>query len=217
MKKFNFISDFDNTISNKDFYWIIIDDYIGKAGVDFYTEWKKTKKIGSDFLNQVFAMHQLSQAEHDEALSKVTMDEGLSRVVDLVEASDGDFHILSAGFDYYIKAVLQRYDMTELSVHTNKGVFEDGYFKMCPDPTDTFYSPLYGIDKEKVALHYKKQCEHLIFAGDSEPDFWAARHADVVFAKEELARIMDENGMPYIPYSSFDEIYKALTEILKTL
>jgi len=68
MKDFIFISDFDGTISQKDFYWILIDDYIGSKGVEFYHEWKKDKKIGIEFLNTIFSWHKFSEAQRLQAL-----------------------------------------------------------------------------------------------------------------------------------------------------
>lgn len=201
-----FISDFDNTISAKDFYWILLDDYIGQKGIDFYTEWKKTKKIGTEFLNKVFTWYTFSEEEHHEALSKVSMDPDLEKVVDFVESHNGDFHICSAGFRYYIDDALAKRGLGHLSLHTNKGDFRDGIFVMEPDEDSPFYSDVYGINKEKVALYYKKQAKKLYFAGDSEPDFWAAQHADVIFAKHELAGILEDKGMDYLPYENFADI-----------
>ncbi len=212
MKDFIFISDFDNTISGKDFYWILLDDYIGQKGIDFYTEWKKSKKIGTEFLNKVFAWYTFSDEEHVEALDKVTMDEGLESVVDFVESNGGDFHILSAGFDYYIEAALKRRNLSRLSLHTNKGTFRNGTFIMEPDSHSPYYSEVYGIDKEKVALHYKKMTNKLYFAGDSEPDYWAARHADVIFAKHELADLLKQEGIQYYAYENFGDILAYLEQ-----
>ena len=55
MNKFAFVSDFDGTLTKKDFYHIIIDKYLQDKGWKFYDEWKKTKKINVEFLNKIFA------------------------------------------------------------------------------------------------------------------------------------------------------------------
>jgi 2,3-diketo-5-methylthio-1-phosphopentane phosphatase len=212
MKEFIFISDYDNTITKKDFYWILLDDYIGEKGKAFYKEWKKDKLIGTEFLNQVFTWHKFSKEEHDEALSKVEMDRDLEKVVNWVDENEGEFYILSAGFRYYIDHVLKAQGLEHLKVLTNEGSFENGIFKMEPDQSSPWYSEVYGIDKGLVAQYYKKQCKTLYFVGDSEPDFHAAKHADIVFAKEELARIMEVEGMEYIPYTCFLDIYQWLIQ-----
>lgn len=213
MSDFIFISDFDGTITDKDFYWILLDDYIGQKGIDFYHHWKKSKKIGTEFLNIIFGWQQMTNEDHDKALAKVTMDGSLETLVEFVEGHQGEFHILSAGFDYYIHHALKRQGLDHLHVLTNKGAFKEGRFVMTPDETSPYYSDVYGINKEAVALHYKTVGKKLYFAGDSEPDFWAAKHADVVFAKNELARIMDAHGLSYYAYSDFNDIYTRLKNL----
>ena len=40
-KKFAFISDFDGTLTNKDFYKMIIDEYLGEEGKELYKAWRR--------------------------------------------------------------------------------------------------------------------------------------------------------------------------------
>jgi len=210
MKEFIFISDFDGTISTKDFYWILLDDYIGDKGIAYYHEWKKTKKIGTEFLNTVFSWHSFTEEERLEALSKVEIDKDLVSLVDFVEGKGGEFHILSAGFRYYIDDALKKSHLEHLHVITNEGTFKNHMFVMEPDKQSPFYSETYGIDKEKAALFYKNKCKKLYYAGDSEPDFWAAQHADVVFAKDELAMLLEKEGIDYYQYRNFQDILDQL-------
>lgn len=212
MKDFTFISDFDGTITEKDFYWILLDDYIGQKGIDYYTEWKKTGKIGTEFLNKVFTWHTFTEEERIEALNKVKMDENLENLEKLVVDKGGDFHICSAGFKYYIDIALKKRNLSHLHVITNEGSFRDNTFVMEPDNSSPFYSKVYGVNKEIVALYYKERCQKLYFAGDSEPDYWAARHADVIFAKHELARILDEEKIEYYLYEDFSDIIRKMEE-----
>jgi 2-hydroxy-3-keto-5-methylthiopentenyl-1-phosphate phosphatase len=205
-KKWVFISDFDGTITAKDFYWILLDDYIGRIGIDFYHEWKKNKKIGTEFLNTVFSWKQLTNLEKEEALSKVWIDPNLENVVSYVENHGGDFWILSAGFDYYIKDALARRGLDRIPLFTNPGEFANHHFRMLPDVSSPYYSPVYGIDKEKVALEAKTRYKTVIFAGDSEPDLYAAIHADVIFAKHELAKLLTEKKIAYYTYNDFKDI-----------
>lgn len=207
MKDFIFISDFDGTITKKDFYWILLDDYIGQKGIDYYYEWKKEKLIGTEFLNKVFTWHDFTEEERVEILGKVQIDNDLEKVIELIEELGGDFHILSAGFRYYIDAALAKRNLSHLHVITNEGDFRNNTFIMEPDESSPWYSKVYGVDKGLVAKHYKAKAKKLYFAGDSEPDFHAAKYADVIFAKEELAKLLDEAGIDYYSYESFIDIY----------
>ncbi len=212
MKDFVFISDFDGTITKKDFYWILLEEYIGQKGIDYYYEWKKTQKIGTQFLNTVFTWHTFTEQERLDALNKVEIDKDLKPVIEEVHQQGGDFVILSAGFRYYIEYALSQQGIQEVDVYTNDGSFKNNTFIMEPDKTSPFYSKLYGIDKEKVAIMHREKYKTIIFAGDSEPDYKAALHADVIFAKDELARLLDENGHIYKPYSCFQDILTYLQQ-----
>lgn len=210
-----FISDFDGTLSLKDFYWILIDDYIGEEGKEHYLAWKKDNKIDVTFLNKVFTWHSFNKDEHDEILGKVKLDEGIYGLLDLLEVDDVAFELLSAGFSYYIEAALKRYKLEYLKVTTNPGAFENGLFVIQPDDNAWFYSEVYGVNKETVIKRYKETYETVYFAGDSEPDFLAAVAADVRFAKDELARLLDVAGIDYYAYTCFDDITRVMKQLMK--
>lgn len=212
MKDIIFISDFDGTLSKKDFYWILLDDYIGQEGIEYYYRWKEDNKIGTEFLNNVFTWHKFTETERLEALNKVEIDERLEEVSGYITKRGGEFMILSAGFDYYIEYALEKRNLQHLQLITNKGTFRDGTFIMEPDEKGEFYSPVYGVDKEAVAKYYRKKCKKLYFAGDSEPDYLASLQADVIFAKDELAKLLSLNDHKYIPYKNFDDILQMLKQ-----
>lgn len=214
MKPFVFITDFDGTMSEKDFYGIIIDEYIGEEGKQFYVEWRKNNKVDVPFLNKVFSWHKFEEEELQEVLEKVKIDPFASELYHYVQMMGGNFLILSAGFNYYIKRALERNGLEAIPLITNEGVHENGIFIMKPDETKSYFSPIYGVDKEKVVLEHKKTYEKVFFAGDSEPDFKAALAADVVFAKGELRLLLDEAQKPYYSFSSFSEVIKILKEVL---
>ncbi len=214
MKPFILITDFDGTLSEKDFYGIIIDDYIGAEGKKFYLEWRKNNKVDVPFLNKVFSWHKFEENELQEVLEKVKIDPFARAIYDFVISKGGGFLILSAGFNYYIERALKRAGLDDLPLITNEGVHENGIFIMKPDPLKSYYSPVYGVDKEKVVLEHLKVYEKVIYAGDSEPDFKAAMAADLVFAKGELKALLDEAQKPYYPFSSFSEVINILKEVL---
>jgi len=203
------ITDFDNTMSKKDFYQIVIEDYIGEAGRAFYLETKKMGKISIEFLNKVLGWREFTRQEHDEMLMKVQIDIDSENLVAHVEKTGGDFMVLSAGFDYYIKKTLEQHQLGHLKLITNPGTYEDGRFIIKPDQTSPYYSEVYGVDKGKVVLDYKNQ----YVIGDSEPDYHAAVHADIVFAKEELYEMMIAHQLPCYHI----EDYSSVIKILKTI
>lgn len=213
MKDHIFISDFDGTISRKDFYWIIIDDYIGEEGRAFYLDWKSKHKIDVPFLNRVFTWHDFTDKEHDDILKKVEIDHNFKTLIKWCESVECDTLVLSAGFRYYIDKVMAVEGLEKIPVITNEGIFKEGHFVIKPDKDAWYYHDVYGVDKETVIKHYKESYKKVYFAGDSEPDYLAALAADVVFAKDELAKMLRENNQKFIEFEEFSEVVDFLERL----
>lgn len=201
-----FVVDFDNTITLKDFYHVMIDDYIGDDGRRHYETWKKENKIDVSFLNKIFTWHQFSDNEHVNALNKIDIDTSVIPLIEGLQEGGWEVLILSAGFDYYIHHVLKRYQLDHFPVIANPGVFENGYFQIQADKDAWYYHPVYGVDKGKVINHYKGQYDYVYFAGDSEPDYTAAVNAHQAFGKNELADLLSKNKKDFIRFSTFKDI-----------
>ncbi|NDL66241.1 MtnX-like HAD-IB family phosphatase [Anaerotalea alkaliphila] len=213
MKKSIFISDFDKTMTERDFYWIILDEYAGPGADAFYHRWIAQGKIGHAFLNGVFDMHTFSPKEHEEILGKIKLDPHLPAFFRWLEDKGTDFLILSAGLRYYVEQLQERGRLPKVPVISNPGTFAEGKFRIEPDPNVWFYSDVYGVDKEKVVETYKRSYETVAFAGDSEPDFKAAVAAHVRFAKGSLVDLLREGGYDFHPFETFAEIQEILEEI----
>lgn len=212
MKKFAFVSDFDGTLSSKDFYHIIIDKYMGSEGKEFYTEWKKTKKINVEFLNKIFGSINLSERELFDEISQIPLDKYAKDFIDKVRRNGGDFYIVSAGTSYYIKILLEYLDIKDIPVISMEGIYSNGGIKITPDPNGEYFSEVFGLDKRKFVESIKRDYEYIIFAGDSEPDLQAAKAADFVYARGELAQLLDKDDMVFTGFSDFKQIEKDLME-----
>ena len=211
MTKWAFISDFDGTISKKDFYWIIIEKFYPE-GYDLYKRWKNEELEDIEFLSTVFASIDLTKEELSEVIHGIPLDETVFPLIEKVKKAGGDFIILSAGTDYYIHEIIRHYDLPNIPVFSNRGSYENGYIQVYLDEQDPFYSERYGIDKAAVLADLKKQYDHVFYFGDSEPDAHPAKLADHMFAKDRLINILQEQNVPFEPVDSFAEVQHRLTE-----
>lgn len=206
MKRFAFVSDFDGTLTSRDFYHIVIDKYLQDWGRDFYTEWKKTKKINVEFLNRIFGALSKTEDEIKEEIYQLPIDTHAVEFINKVKSNGGDFYILSAGTSYYIKILLEYLGINDVQVISMEGKYKDGGIEIYPDENSSYYSEVFGLDKSKVIKELKTRYDKVFFAGDSEPDLAAAKAADLAFAKSELKTMLDKERGKYIPFDNFKDI-----------
>ncbi len=212
MKKFAFVSDFDGTLTNRDFYHIVMDKYLKDWAWDYYDEWRKTRKINVDFLNKIFNSMDRSEEEILEDILNLPLDSYAIDFIKRVENCGGDFYILSAGTSYYIKKLLAHNNINSVTVISMDGVYKDRGIHILPDSKSEFYSELWGIDKEKVIQTLKKKYLKVYFSGDSEPDVGAAKAADCAFARNDLKELLSDRDIPFVPFNSFIEVEKYMLE-----
>ncbi|EMS71596.1 MtnX-like HAD-IB family phosphatase [Ruminiclostridium cellobioparum] len=206
MKKFAFVSDFDGTLTDRDFYHIVMDKYLKDWAWDYYEEWKKTKKINVDFLNRIFGSMDRNEEEILEDILGLPLDPYAIDFIKKVEASGGDFYILSAGTSYYIKKLLGHFNIRNVTVISMEGRYQNRGITIMPDPKNEFYSSIWGIDKAKVVAALKARYEKVYFAGDSEPDIGAAKAADCAFARNDLKKHLSEQNVPFVPFNKYNEV-----------
>lgn len=212
MKDFVFISDFDGTLTKKDFYKIIMEKYMGEQGEQEYKAWKAGKYDDKDFLNMVYGSINRNEEEILEDILAIEWDDNADKLIKSIESNNGEFIILSAGSSYYIEKLLQHKGINNIKIYSNPGEYKDKGIHLKIDEASPYYSKRYGIDKEKVVQEYKQKYKSVYFAGDSGPDVPPAKVADKVFAKGKLQQLLDEEKVNYIPIKNFSDIITYLEE-----
>jgi 2,3-diketo-5-methylthio-1-phosphopentane phosphatase len=210
MKDWIFVSDFDGTLTHKDFYWMVIDKYMPDKGRELFARWKQGEMTDAVFLGKIFAAMDRSEAEIDQDIAEIPVDEHMEELIRQVKAAGGDFLILSAGTGYYIDKILKTRHLEEVRFISNPGFYQDRGIQMRPDTTTSYYSTRYGVDKEKVVRACKEAYRHLYYAGDSGPDLKAAMLAEVAYAKNQLQTLLDRENHPYVPFSQLKEVIEDL-------
>ena len=211
-KKFIFISDFDGTLTHKDFYQMIIDDYLGKHGQDLYEAWRRKEYKDRDFLHKIYSSMNRNEEEILEDILRIEWDEAASEVIQAIRKAGGEFVILSAGTSYYIERLLESKGLSDIKVYSNPGIYKNGGIHLDIDEEGIYFSDQYGIDKAKVVADLKNQYPYVYYAGDSAPDIPPCKLADTCFAKDKLQEMLRDEGVDFIPISDYRDIKKVLRE-----
>ncbi|MEB1805853.1 MAG: MtnX-like HAD-IB family phosphatase [Bacillaceae bacterium] len=205
MKNWAFVSDFDGTISNQDFYWLVIEKYFPE-GRDLFKQWKAQELLDIDFLKTVFSSIQQNEEQIIKDILSIPIDDYVPTFVKNVQEQNGDFFVLSAGTDYYIYHLLEKHGIKNVKVFSNEGFFQEKNIHLNIDETHRHFSKRYGIDKSKVIKELKKEYDTVYFIGDSEPDSHPAHFADLTFAKNGLQELLHEKKIPFVPVETFKEV-----------
>lgn len=211
-KPFLFLSDFDGTLSNKDFFHVIIDKYHKENAAKLYDDWDKKVMTDLAYLSSIFQSIGHDQATIDADIRSIPFDPNAKKVIEHVQRLGGDFVVISAGTDYYIKKIFADYGIDNVAIYSNPGTYHEGGIKLTVDPAGRYYSEMYGINKQKVAEDLMKDYQTVFFAGDSRPDLEAACLADTIFAKGKLQGLLAERKQTFVPIADFADVDRFLTD-----
>ena len=147
------------------------------------------------------------------ATLRVTVEEAAAWAVEHVEVRPG-FHalvsayvpvIVSSGLPQLILPVLQR-EGVELDVRSNLA-------DPSPDGWRVRFRhegpcPVCGDRCKRRSLPDERP---LVFVGDGYSDRCASLACDRVFARDDLARYLRDEGVPYLPFDTLDDVAAALS------
>ena len=221
-KKLALITDFDGTISKKDFFHLVINDLLDN-NTDFLTPWNdylngKIKHI--DALSGIFSQIHLSQSQLDDFISTIEIDKYFYDTVKFCNNQDIPVYICSAGTNYYIKKriadILNNFDITLVS---NDATYskENGMKLIAPPEDSPFYNSNTGISKENVVKILKQGGYTTIYAGDGKPDFESAKIADIVFAKDLLLSMCNKSNIKTQKFDNFNDILLFIRRELRNM
>ena len=215
MNKYVFLSDFDGTISDDDFFYYTAQAFFDDDALAPWRAYLAGEKSHFDALKEMFGSLRLSRGEFDAFINGVRIDPRIGEVFALCQEKKIPIYIASAGCDYYIKRLIgDLIDRFQITLLSNRGEYaqESGLTMIAPDTSDPFYDPLVGVSKYKLAKTLKDQGYRLIFAGDGPPDFEPARISDIVFAKKILLEKCAATNIKTRKFDNFGDIASLLRE-----
>ena len=214
MRNFAFISDFDGTLTKKDFYKIMSEAYLKEEYLPLFKVWKNGEMKDREYLSYVFNNVKRSETEIYEDILNIPFDPFAKEFITKIKDAGGDFIVVSAGTSYYINKIFEKNSIEGVDVYSNKGIFKDNGIYFDLDENSEFYSDRYGIDKLSVVEKLKSNYKKIIYAGDSEPDIKPALISDLVFARGELVELLQKEKKEFIEFEDFSEVWDKLKEYL---
>lgn len=132
-------------------------------------------------------------------------DSAFADFVSAVEARGAQVEVVSDGLGFYVRSNLAALGVDRVGVATNDNRVQEGGAGM----SFPFGHPACFVcgtcKRERVRLH-QAAGRVVVFIGDGTSDRFAAAHADLLFAKDSLARISAAEGWPFVGWSNFADI-----------
>ena len=204
--------DFDGTITRRDAVDAILEAYADPEWLTFESEWREGRMGSRDCLRAQMGLVRASRQQLDALLDEIEVDEGLIALLEMCATQNVPAHIISDGFDYCIRRILSR---ASRRVHALlRGA------RVCASRLEArgqlwrtsfpFFQPTcaHGCATCKPAVMRLLNPTNApaLFVGDGLSDRYAVDSADLVFAKNGLARYCNENGIEHTSFTNLNDV-----------
>lgn len=203
------LCDFDGTVTQTDVAESILEEFAPAAwwGIE---ELHRARAIGTrEAMSRQFALLRARRSDLIEFVDRHTlMDESFRAFMMFCADRGYVLEIVSEGLDFYVNHLLDRWGL-KIPVRTNRTTFEEGRVRIeypWADATCT----LCGTCKLLRLFELRSLGHRVAYVGDGNSDLCPAVEADLVFAKGELARLCDEEEIPFIPFERFSDVQRHL-------
>ena len=203
--------DFDGTITQRDAVDAILETYADPEWLTFESEWREGRIGSRDCLRAQMALVRASRKQLDALLDEIDIDEGLIALLEMCATHNIPAHIISDGFDYCIRRILSR-------ARRAHGLLRGA--RVCASRLEArgqlwrtafpFFQQTCGHGcatcKPAVMRLLNPTNAPALFVGDGLSDRYAVDSADLVFAKNGLAKYCNENGIEHASFRNLNDV-----------
>lgn len=212
MRKNVLVSDFDGTITQRDFYSLIAERYMPADAPDYFAQYRSGQILHWEAMQGFFHHAPEDEAALAELLRETRPDPALRSAVERLGEADWDVIVVSAGSSWYIDRIFAEAGV-DVVVHSNPGEIVAGHGLVLSLPRDSrFFSPEVGVDKAGVVRDALERYEAVAFAGDGPPDLEPALLVDpeLRFARSFLAEELARRSERYRAFAWWGEVAELL-------
>jgi 2-hydroxy-3-keto-5-methylthiopentenyl-1-phosphate phosphatase len=208
-----FISDYDGTITDKDFYSLLAERYIPADTPDYFGQYREGRMTHFDAMAAYFAFAPTEEKKLERLLEASQADPDLGASAARLQRAGWELVVVSAGSSWYVERVLSQAGVTA-TIYSNPGRIENGRGLVLEklDPSSPYHSASVGVDKSAVVRQALSVTQKVAFAGDGPPDLQPALlvRPELRFARGFLADALRQRREAFRPFSRWSEIVREL-------
>jgi 2,3-diketo-5-methylthio-1-phosphopentane phosphatase len=207
------VIDFDGTICPQDVSEEILQVFAPPEWWDIDLEVQRGEIGSRECLVRQAALLRGSQEEMlDYAMSTFEVDPTFPPFVAWTRQAGIEVAVASDGYGFYIEPMLRASGIEGISVLSNRlDIDGDGPSLAFPNAHPRCIGC--GTCKMGVVLGHRERRGPVAFVGEGHSDRYGALYADVVFAKKQLVDICRADGVPFLPWDSFDDVRRGLEQL----
>jgi 2-hydroxy-3-keto-5-methylthiopentenyl-1-phosphate phosphatase len=201
--------DFDGTITIEDASFTILDAYIPDKWRSLFDQYQQGKMTVGAFNSTAFSM---VKADKETLLKmireKVSVREGFKDFTEYCRRKNYRFVIVSNGLDFYIKDILERYEVKDVEVHASNTVFTDDGLLVRHKGPDGQY-----LDEDVKAAYteyYLNKGYKVIYLGDGRSDVLPAGKSHHIFATGSMIEYCNSEKLSYTPFTDFQQVIRVM-------
>ena len=207
--------DFDGTVSERDAIDAILERFADEKWLNIEERWKKGTIGSRECLREQVALVTATADEINDLLDEIRLDTGFETLLKICQRFEIKPHIISDGFDFCIRRILSNSLITEnLPVFSSHLEFQNGEWQTAFPYFAENCQHGCATCKPQVMKNLNPNCAPTIFVGDGLSDRYAAQAADLVFAKQGLARFCTEKKIKYSAYQNLFEVSERVEKML---
>jgi 2-hydroxy-3-keto-5-methylthiopentenyl-1-phosphate phosphatase len=203
------VVDFDGTITERD----TLVDIVHEQAPEVLEQVEDDLQAGRITLRECIAREfEAVRGAHDEiverAVSRVQVRPGFRQLVAEAQGAGHRVVVVSSGFESIIRPVLEREGVPPVDV-----VAHDVRFAPDGSAVEFRHGDICTVcnqECKRSVVDELRNGEVVVYVGDGYSDRCAALAADRVFARRELAKYLDADGVPYEPFDDFASVRAAL-------
>lgn len=203
-----FVSDFDGTMTEVDFYLLALDHLIPPGTPDYWQRYLDDQISLFEVLQSVFRSIRTDEPTLLDVMRRVRLTPHLADRVERLRQAGWELWVASAGCSWYIERLFAEQGV-QVRVIANPGHFDLEQGLLMQPPVDSpYYSPTRGIDKAAVVREAQSSGLPVAFAGDTVPDLEASLVVapELRFACSQLADELVKRDVPFERFAAWHEI-----------
>jgi 2-hydroxy-3-keto-5-methylthiopentenyl-1-phosphate phosphatase len=202
------VVDFDGTACLHDVAEHLLEEFASGDWLALDTAWERGD-MGSREV--VAAQSAMLAADRETLLRHATahcpMDPTFAPFVRWAHARGVEVAVASDGFAFYIEPMLRAAGVPPIEVIANEQTWDaDGRPAELRFPHRHPDCAGCGTCKMRAVLERRERHGAVAFVGEGTSDRYAALFADVTFAKLGLVAHCERDGVPYVPWTDFDDV-----------